>query len=573
MTDRVGLVIGADASQFRREMQGASREIEKLDKVLGRGAKKGVFSKNEAKDYDRQLQKTNQSVNRMALEYKRVTNELRLMEAEKQKLLRTDRQAALQMSQQIAALKTHARSSQHALATAQGRVGAIQAGRAGVGAAPGAMGSLVSRFAPLAMGFGALGMASRLGSWYKGKMDAGETTLIQNSLARMGSERQAGFSPRDGGWKSSRRGVERYGRSMGYSTAETHKIYQESMKSAGTPSATVAKHNIALMRGYNMDSGTVSGYMQAQRQSGGIVGGADPQRNLIRGLNLGGFSRTLSTEMARAVTGILQSTSNSRERTPANLIPGLVGMLSRNLGGAYKQSPQRTAALLGGLHGTISAPSGGEAGEGFMLRAMGYGKDAASGGVGYFKARLRMEQGITGKGNIGRVLGQLHQEVQGTDEMKAMYLNKLSGGKIALHQSLRLVRMKKITKDGIDAAMSGKGDLYGEADKTKSRTGLVRMKIGMAEKQAQVRAGAQDLYKFKQKVEMQLLTSMNNALQGILAILKGDWKNVIKLMAGKKDPKVWAAEGGSPIASLIAWWVEKRKNESKPKDVKRGRNK
>ena len=88
-TTRVDVVAGSEDSKTRKELQGVTAEIEKLDKLLGRGPHKGLFSNKEASDYLQQIKTVQQSMGKLSQEYRVVTREVRLLEQEQQKLLQT----------------------------------------------------------------------------------------------------------------------------------------------------------------------------------------------------------------------------------------------------------------------------------------------------------------------------------------------------------------------------------------------------------------------------------------------------------------------------------------------------
>ncbi|MEA3225518.1 MAG: hypothetical protein U9Q07_06170, partial [Planctomycetota bacterium] len=394
-TERVGLVIGADASQFRREFQGASREIEKLDRVLNRGSRDGIFSKQDAKDYDAQLSKVRGSVGRLAREYQFVTREVRQMEKEQQKLIASGQKVGQAQKQQLSDLRAAARAQHHALLSAQSQVGGIQGVRDEVGTQSGigaAGGFIAKKIGPLALAYGAY----RAGSWIKSQADQGYSTALQNEMARMQVGRLAGRDPRSGMYRRARGGLERYGRSLAYTTAETLQMHQAGLQASGVLPWNMAKRNLAMIRGYSLDPGTLFGYQSATRHAGGMMGGGDPSLSLLQGRRMGRFARSLGNEFARSVTGLLSSVSGSRARIGSSVIPGLLGMMGRGMGREFQQSPARTANLLSGLHGTMRSPGGGEAGQALMLRAMGFGKP----GVDYLTAYNRARRGIAGKGNI-----------------------------------------------------------------------------------------------------------------------------------------------------------------------------
>ena len=512
-TTRVGLVLGADATQFRTEMQKAGREIEKLERIAQKGQRKGVLSKQEARDYDTQLKKVTTSVRSLSREYQFVTNEIRRMEQEQKKLLATGQKVSLQQKQQLAELKTAARSQYHAMQTAQGNFGAVQSQRAGMGT-QGALGALAGRyFAPTA----AIALATGVFSWTKGKMDAGESTLIENMMGRMGSERLTGRDPQSKMWRSARVELERYGRSLAYTTAETHNLYQMGAKAVGIMPRFMARQNLAMMRGYNLDPGALFGYQGAFRHAGGFIGGGDPNVALVRGMKLGGFARALSGEMAQSLSGLLSTVASSgNDSIKAGVLPGLMGVLGRTMGGVYKESPQRTATLLQGLHRTMGTPGGGEAGQAFMLRAFGIGS-----GAKYEDVLERMGEGISNPQNLRDMMSQISKEYKGRE---VLALHRLSGGAISIKQAKRLSPFfadpSRLSPEAIEMAMKGQQvDIGGEAAKSRAGTALVRRKIQTSEAEAALRGAGDPAYSAAKKIELAAMEALTNAINALVAVM------------------------------------------------------
>lgn len=520
MAERVGLVIGADSSQFRRELQGAGREIEKLGRITAKGRKTGFFSTDEAKAYDQQIRRVRTSLGQVQSEYRRVSNEVRILEQEQQKLLQTGQKVTSQQKEQLAALKGHARASFQAMQSAQTQYQGITQERAGIGrggALGGALGGVGRMLGPAALAIGAF----KAGSWIKSQADEGLSVAMENQMQRMVSARMAGRDPGSRLWSEARREVELYGRSLGYTTAETHKLYQESLKASGALTPGVALRNLAMMRGFQMDPGTLFGYRAAARQAG--AGADTPLQYLLQARKLGGVDRPLMAEFARSITSVLGATSESRERTRAATIPGLFGFMTRRLGGVFREAPGRTARLLGGLQGTITAPGGGEAGQAFIMRAMGLGR-----GVSYYDALMRAEKGITEPANIQRLVRRIRQEQPGSERMQALQLHRLSGGRIKLWQAERLMKADlselgdKGKVEALLAREKGRGvDLAPEAVKARAAIPFVRRQIEMGERRAALRVALDPAYKAVFKVQTTVLQKIADSIGTISSIIKG----------------------------------------------------
>lgn len=518
MTTRVGLVLGADASQFRRELQVAGREIEKLERISAKGQRKGILSKQEARDYDAQLKKVNTSVRSLAREYQFVTSEIRRMEQEQQKLLETGKKVSDQQKQQLAELKTAARAQYHAIQTAQGNFSAIQSERAGMRT----QGHLSGMRKYL--GFGLLaGAAWKAGSWIKGAADQGYQTALENELGRMGSERLIGRDPHSRMWKSARVELERYGRSLAYTTAETHNLYQMGARAAGNVPRFLMRQNLSMMRGFNLDPGTLFGYQGAFRHAGGFVGGGNPNLALVRALKLGGFNRTLTSELAQSLSGLFSAVSASgNDQIRAGVLPGLMGTFGKTLGGVYRQSPQRTAGLLQGLHRTMATPGGGDAGQAFMMRAFGLNR-----GVKYEDLLERMQDGISNPENLRAMMSQISKEYKGQE---VLALHRLSGGAISIKQAKRLrpffANPNLLSQEAIDKAMSEqKVDIEGQAKQSRARTGFTQREIALQEKRAALRVQLDPAYRAVFHMQIALLQKIAEGINYANKAGAADWAN------------------------------------------------
>lgn len=492
-TTRVGLTIGADASEFQRQLRGVNRELDRMDRTIGRGAKKGFFDADDVEEYERSVRKAERQIANLAREYRRVTSEVKKLEQEQQKLIDSGQKLTQQQKEQLAMLRAHQSASGMALQSAQGHYGSMIQEGGGIHRR-GAMGSAMAMMGRR-LG-GPLAVTMMAGRWLMGQAGQGEQTLMANEMSRMGVDRTGGMmrgSVRAGAFEQERRGHERYGRSLAYTTAQTNEFLVSSMRALGSGHAGMSgiRSNLNIMRALNLDPGVVMGLQEQSRQAGGSTDAIRINRALVQGLRYGGFSQALASEFGGALQGVLGTLAPSQRSVDVRTMSGLLGLVSRRLG----VSPNRGAGILSDLHGTIQGPGGGEAGQGFMLRAFGFGR-----GTSYLKAYERTQRGLT-PDNLRDMLAQVKREHPGNLDMQAYFLSKLSGERIKMWAARGLLKMKPgdLTKEAIARSM---GEVPGGTDKdiaaqakdTRRRTYMTGRIIMLQEMQAYLRALADPAY-------------------------------------------------------------------------------
>ncbi len=101
----------------------------------------------------------------------------------------------------------------------------------------------------------------------------------------------------------------------------------------------------------------------------------------------------------------------------------------------------RGGEVLNKIDTAIRRPGGGEAGEAFMMRAFGFG--TPGGTTEYMDARRRMQQGISGEGNLAAFIRQAEAE-KGRGDFSTRYLEEIT--KLSIVQ---IEAVKKLIHEGV----------------------------------------------------------------------------------------------------------------------------
>lgn len=235
-------------------------------------------------------------------------------------------------------------------------------------------------------------------------------------------------------------------------------------------------------------------------------------RSLVGAMKSGGFARPLFGELITSIDSLTDQMGDAKENMNNKTIPGLMAFLGSRLGGAYQQSPQRTGKLIGGLHGAISGTSGNDAAMALKLRAAGFGS-----GKSYVQALQTIEQGATNPEYLKSLIQQVKRE-HGGGEMGALALHRLTGGRVSLHASSRLMGMdlRGMNSKQITGMASGRGvNLKKEAAKSRRGTGIVRRQISKQNEQAALRGKADFAYEKMHNLQMRAIRTLISAISGL----------------------------------------------------------
>jgi hypothetical protein len=520
-TERVGLVIGADASAFSRAMDSMVDDAERLDKILGKG---GLFDSKDLRDYDSAMQRVERRVHTLVHEYRRLGEETARYQEHLDDIQKSGGQATSQQVARGAALRQRMAAVASQIGDQQQRVEAAKEDRSAL--ARSVATQMYTRKAAESMG-----VPTTLGGmmmWPIQRVLAGIDVLNRYQQARLQSE-GVGFAGRNIGQ------IEKAGRDFGYFPGESHQIAIDVARAGGRTDPRGARSTMAMMRGYNLDTSALTGLQRGARRMGEDEGAAAQTLNraLLQAVQMGNVPRVLMQEFATATSSAMGIVADAQHRTSARQTMGLVGVMGRVMG--YERTPERTTALLGGIHSTITAPGGGDAGQAFMMRALGLGS-----GRSYVDVLEQMEKGIGDPTNIAAMVGQIRTEYGGHGEdMQRLALHRLSGGRIKLHQARRLLGAdeQQLGQLGyIDQLMGGVdiGDETAEGRRGSGRRlGMQKMLIEREGAQAAYAANAQTLIKmvsdFQRFMDANIASLIGKVDQGVRDIVQalGGIQNIL----------------------------------------------
>lgn len=559
--ERIGLELAANVTPLERGLKQARKGVMALHKANQDMTKQGffsMFSGRAGREFDRGMGRMHRHLDKMRAEHNRAARAAKASAKEHQKLVdladKAHKEGRKLSPSEKAGLSASARKAANARTyqqqTARGVIGMeeqMEAAQEQHQQQRQKRKKIMRRKVALTT----WGLAKKAFGWVKSQSDQGLTTAIENMMGSMQSARMMG-GDLEKGWNKARRGAVRYGNSLAYTNAETYKLAQATAQATGYTSMKHVKSNMAMARGYSLDPSQLMSYQSAYRQSGGRMDGGTAAINkaLVRSMKLGGFARPLLGELVQSLTSLTGTTQDSQERIGRGNLPGLMGYMGQRMGGAYRQSPARTARLLGGLHSTIAQTSGSDAAQAFRLRSVGFGS-----GKSYVQSLMQLEKGVTDPSNVRNLVNQARSEFGG-GEQGWLALHRLSGGRIKLHQAKRLMGANLADMDsaGISSLMGQqKTNIAGEADKSRSGTGFVRRQISLQNQRAALRVKMDGLYQLQFKLQMM---AMKKAVEGYDAagkqarLLADDFKYLRRNLLGGLIGAHVGGKGGLSISGL-----------------------
>lgn len=437
--EKIGLTIGADASEFTSQLKKVGRELDKVDDLLGKAAKNEGFDGKEARQYAQAVGRVRRQIKGLQGEYKQVNREIKRME---DAIAKGGEAATEAQKKQLEALKANKRAVAFTIQGAQSGLQGLMSRRA---AGPITLRTL-DRGSEAPKGGGMTNRLSRTAGIINkalALLAEGERTLFDNQQARA---RSYAISGGQASWRT-----EAFGRRIGYTSAQTQGVFGDVARATGFRDQGSTRRLMALERGRGVDVSTSLGVMQAARMASTFGGGVGSVGAISKGIERS--MTNLPAEFASTLGGVLNDFTRSQQTISAQQMSGMMVMLTRHMGGVFSQSPSHVGRAIGGMSSAIRGAGGGEAGQAFALRAMGLGK-----GTSYFQALKRMQRGATPE-NVKRLLTQIHKEIPGGVDAKALALMRLSGGQLSAEASERLVNLNpsQLGSSAIRRVMAGRG--------------------------------------------------------------------------------------------------------------------
>lgn len=209
--------------------------------------------------------------------------------------------------------------------------------------------------------------------------DRGLNPLFDQDEIRKLARRRGGVR----GYRRSRRipnelgQYESYAMSLGYGIPEAHQFAQGGLRALPGNRLRGMRSNLAMMRGYSLDAGTLYGFHRSAR-SGGYEGGAGSlNRELINAFTKGKFPRALMSEFVQAATSVLDTYSASGGIVTPRSAANMLSVMANAMGQGYRNDPSRTGQFINRFSSGIRSPGGGDAGKAFQYRAFGLGRGAS----------------------------------------------------------------------------------------------------------------------------------------------------------------------------------------------------
>ena len=353
------------------------------------------------------------------------------------------------------------------------------------------------------------------------------------------------------------RGIEGDAYAYGYRRTEAQQAYQQMMLARGERGArSGARSSLALSRGFGIDQASIFSMQRASRDAGDSSGADQINNALVASFRRTKFPRAFLGEFLQQSTRLMGQMSQGRESVKGSEAFGLLSTFSRTMGGVYGHSPTRSADLLSRVGGTIANPGGGEAGESFMLRAMGFGS-----GSSYVQAKMRGEQGMTGD-NIRRLLKQVRGEYGSMGkEGQALAMHRLSGGRLKLFETMRLIGLDpdSMSDTNIKEAISGsqRVDLAKEGRMSSKRLGAQKRMIGRENQLAEFAAANQKIANTFFEAEKTIMNAATKLATGLNTLLGG--VDGLSKTFGSLNTQInkWSD-------SFSGWWGGKKSTKSKP---------
>ena len=515
------------------------RHLKGIDRMATRRG--GFFNRETMRDFDRTMRQGGRHLRTMRDEHRRINQEVQRQKKLHDSLIKNDPNSvfAKDVHTRGVELEKQAQAKQQQIQQAEATMQQAQARRSQlvnqsrwerVKAAPGRFarnewdamrGTVVPR---------------SVFTWALEKYKAGIGILIEQQRAR--TESEATTTGRRAKWG----GLEGAAARMGYRPQEAHQVYRQTAMATGQAGTRGAVSNLAMMRAYGVDAGALTGFQGAATSAGDVSAVEQINQALVMSLKRSPFPRAFMTKFLQESTRVLGQMSEGRETVKGSEAAGLLATFSRVMGGVYMQSPSRSAGLLGRLGSTISQPGGGEAGQAFMLRAMGMGQD-----TDYIGALMRGEQGGTGQ-NLARMTRQIKSEYGGMSRrQQALALNRLSGGRVKIFEAFRTLGMTDEQLDALgtsEQSAGGKADVAGEGRHMSGRLGAQKRQIQRESLLANWAGANQkiaDAVFTGEKAIMDATTKMAAALNDLVETIRGAdnrIKNIGNAIRGGEVPGV-----------------------------------
>lgn len=303
-----------------------------------------------------------------------------------------------------------------------GGPGAPGAGGGGGGGGGGAFLSGLIKGISGAVAVGVMGLVGGAFGILTGQLSGGYQERIQYG-------RQYGALAGTGGKLGALERQKGFGAKMGFGAIEMAQQALPFARATGVVGGDALRQGMALQRATTLQAGEASEFMGTLTQAGtgfGGRGGGGGKQELIKTLALGmysGLDRARMPEFFAATSTLVQrQMAATSGRVGGSDAAELLAMLGAS--GKSGLMGARGGAVASALDQAIRQPGGGEAGQAFMLQAMGFGKPG--GGSSYYEAIRKQEQGVFGEGNLESIFSESSAQYGG-GQAQILALRNLTG--------------------------------------------------------------------------------------------------------------------------------------------------
>ena len=503
--------IKTDSSNMRKGIRVTTKEAQKLTKTLTK-TKAPLLHPGETRKAISVNQRYNRGLRQSASGYKQIGQSARTLVTAQKSIIRSQSVMINQM-QKMQALQ--AKMGGQGVGGGAGGGGALPAGSRGSGTGAGGQPSgpfsaLHKSFKNVTGFFGKflapliapLGVMAALGS-------RGTGTLIQRQQSGMMLRQTTGR--RFGGLGSA-------GVNLGYSRAQTYQLAQQQAMAMGGFSRGNTLATLQMSRARGLDPSVLMGLQSAARQTGGVRRKTTAMKinaSVIRGMGMGGFARSLTSEFAQAMTGAMSTMQDRAVRSSYKNIAGLIGRSSFQMGGQFAKSPLATGRLLGRADAAVRGGTG--AGNALMVAEL------MKGGLSYAQAQEKMQAGLFSGNNLSAFLKVSRRFGTGaTGRMiagQAFGMNSLDLKALQKIDPRSVSSMPSVLSSGLvrydtkGRAMTTAGDIRRDAVSAANQIGIQRRQIQTAETFATMRLRMDPAYAAANSALIMVLGKVNKSLQ------------------------------------------------------------
>lgn len=450
-------------------------------------------------------------------------------------------------------------------------------GRGGAGGGGGRAGGGRGRFA------GTKGFFKTLLKGIGGMVMGGVMGLLGGAFGLLTGQLSGGYAEREqygraygqlagtGGRLSALNRQMHFGARMGFGGIEMAQQALPFARATGVVGGGALRTGMALQRASSLNAGEAAGFMGLLTQAGtgfGGKAGRAGKAELVKTLALGvhsGLDRARMPEFFAATTQLVQRQMGATAgRVDSSAAARLLAMLGAS--GQPGLQGARGGQIAAALDKAIRQPGGGEAGQAFMLQAMGFGKPG--GGASYYEALRKQERGVFGAGNLQAMFAE-SQAQYGGGQAQILALRQLTGLTIDQLEAVRDVvnsnmtnaekqeALKKIESEAKSIEEQALDEMKEFGDTTRHMAELQNRSIGIGD---QIKESVEDIQRVVNELISEFMPEIAAALKAIASTVKAIWEYLQTWNPGELDPTtdimdqpLSVEEAGLSMANTASW--------------------